>query len=192
MSSALSKLRQAYHLFKDVDFNQLSHLSAKVDLGAVMKAVGKMDETQLQGLVKMLSASSGHKHKELPPIEGDFYHLSHTLTEEQRALQLKVRTFMETQIKPLINRYWLKGEFPFEIIPQLAELNICGVTYDGYGCPHLPFLMEGILAMEMARVDASIATFFGVQSGWPWAPSICWDRKPKSRNGFPACKSSRP
>ncbi len=165
MSSALSKLRQAYHLFKDVDFNQLSHLASKVDLGAVMKAVGKMDETQLQGLVKMLGASSGHKHKELPPIEGDFYHLSHTLTEEQRVLQLKVRAFMENQIKPLINRYWLKGEFPFEIIPQLAELNICGVTYDGYGCPHLPFLMEGILAMEMARVDASIATFFGVQSG---------------------------
>ena len=39
------------------------------------------------------------------------------------------------------------------------------MTYEGYGCPHLPFLMEGVLAMEMARVDASIATFFGVQSG---------------------------
>jgi glutaryl-CoA dehydrogenase len=25
--------------------------------------------------------------------------------------------------------------------------------------------MEGIIAMEMARIDASIATFFGVQSG---------------------------
>jgi glutaryl-CoA dehydrogenase len=29
----------------------------------------------------------------------------------------------------------------------------------------IPLLMVGILAMEMARVDASIATFFGVQSG---------------------------
>ncbi|TDX01144.1 glutaryl-CoA dehydrogenase [Dinghuibacter silviterrae] len=106
-----------------------------------------------------------HKPRELPPIEGDFYHLGHTLTDDQRALQLKVRTFMENEVKPLVNRYWLKGEFPFEIIPRLAELNVCGVTYEGYGCPHLPFLMEGILAMEMARVDASIATFFGVQSG---------------------------
>jgi glutaryl-CoA dehydrogenase len=101
----------------------------------------------------------------LPPIEGDFYHLGHQLTDSQRALQLKVRTFMEQEIKPIVNRYWLKGEFPYEIIPRLAELNICGVTYEGYGCPHLPFLMEGIVAMEMARVDASIATFFGVQSG---------------------------
>lgn len=106
-----------------------------------------------------------HPHKEPPAIEGDFYHLSHLLTDSQRALQLKVREFMESEIKPIVNRYWLKGEFPHEIIPRLASLNICGVTYKGYGCPALPFLVEGILAMEMARVDASIATFFGVQSG---------------------------
>ena len=165
MASVLSKLRQAYHLFKDIDIEQISRLATKVDLGAVMKTVGKMDDLQLQGLMKMLQAGGGGHHKELPPIDGDFYHLGHTLTDTERALQLKVRAFMETEVKPLVNRYWQKGEFPFEIIPRLAELNICGVTYDGYGCPHLPFLMEGVLAMEMARVDASIATFFGVQSG---------------------------
>src|SRR5579863_622460 len=140
MPSVFSKIRQVYHLFKDVDLNQLAKFAAKMPHG-------------------------GASHRELPPIDGDFYHLSHQLTEEQRALQLKVRAFMENEIRPIVNRYWLKGEFPHEIIPRLASLNICGVTYEGYGCPHLPFLMEGILAMEMARVDSSIATFFGVQSG---------------------------
>ncbi|HEY4110713.1 acyl-CoA dehydrogenase family protein [Puia sp.] len=164
MASVFSKLKQAYHLFKDVDLDQVGRLASKVDLPAVLKTVGKMDERQLQGLMKMLSAGA-RPPKEQPPIEGDFYHLSHLLTDSQRALQLKVRAFMESEIKPIVNRYWLKGEFPYEIIPRLASLNICGVTYEGYGCPHLPFLMEGILAMEMARVDASIATFFGVQSG---------------------------
>jgi glutaryl-CoA dehydrogenase len=165
MASVFSKLKQAYHLFKEADLDQLGRLASKVDLPAVMKAVGRMDDRQLQGLMKMLQAGGGHNRKEPPAIEGDFYHLSHLLTEEQRALQLTVRAFMESEIKPIVNRYWLKGEFPYEIIPRLASLNICGVTYAGYGCPHLPFLMEGILAMEMARVDASIATFFGVQSG---------------------------
>src|ERR1700722_3924982 len=103
--------------------------------------------------------------QQLPPIDADFYHLDGLLTDEQRALQQKVRGFMEQEIKPIVNRYWLKGEFPYEIIPPLPAQNLCGVTYKGCGCPHLPFLMEGILAMEMARVDASIATFFGVQSG---------------------------
>src|SRR6185436_3693441 len=72
---------------------------------------------------------------------------------------------MEVEVIPLVDRYWLQAEFPFEIIPKIAELNICGTTYKGYGCPGLSNVMEGILAMELARVDTSISTFFGVQSG---------------------------
>ncbi|MDB5281300.1 MAG: glutaryl-CoA dehydrogenase, partial [Bacteroidota bacterium] len=126
--------------------------------------VSKLDDQQLAGLMKMLNQGGG-KSKPLPPIDADFYHLSHILTKEERELQLKVRTFMETEIKPIVNHYWLKGEFPFEIIPKVAALNICGGAYKGYGCPGLSPMMEGILAMEMARVDTSISTFFGVQSG---------------------------
>ncbi|MDB5256014.1 MAG: acyl-CoA dehydrogenase [Chitinophagaceae bacterium] len=163
MASLFSNIKQAYKLFKQVDLAALSKLSAKVDLGQVMQTVSKMDDKQLHGLMKMLSHSE--KKKELPPIEGDFYHLAQMLTEEDRATQLKVRAFMEQEVKPIANHYWLKGEFPFEIISKFAALNICGVTYKGYGCPGRSSLLEGILAMEMARVDTSIATFFGVQSG---------------------------
>lgn len=161
--SFFKKIKQAYHLYKEVDLEALGKLSQKVDLPEVMKAVGQMDEKQLKGLMKMISHNG--KHKPLPPIDADFYHLSQTLTDDERALQLKVRAFMETEVKPLINDYWLRAEFPHELIPKLAALNICGVTYKGYGCPGLSNVMEGALAMEMARVDASIATFFGVQSG---------------------------
>src|ERR1700744_5375613 len=98
MSSVFSKIRQVYGLFKEIDFDALQKLASKVDLPEVMKTVGKLDDKQLKGLMKMLSA--GDHHKELPAIDGDFYHLSHTLTDEERALQLKVRTFMETEVQP--------------------------------------------------------------------------------------------
>ncbi|RAJ79165.1 glutaryl-CoA dehydrogenase [Chitinophaga dinghuensis] len=163
MAGTFSKLRNAYHLFKSIDFKMLARLSEKVDLSKVMASVAQMDETQLNGLMKMLTARGGKKKQ--PPVDGDFYDISAQLNAEDRALQLKVRAFMENEIQPLVNEYWLKAEFPFEIIPKFRELNICGVTYDGYGCPNRSYLMEGIIAMEMARVDASIATFFGVQSG---------------------------
>jgi len=159
----LKKIKQLVKLYREIDVEAFSKLAAKVDLPVVMKAVGAMDEAQLAGLMKMLAGEK--KHKELPPIDGDFYHLAHTLTDEERALQLRVRAFMETEVKPVINDYWLRAEFPFELIPKLAALNICGVTYKGYGCPGLSNVMEGVLAMEMARIDASVATFFGVQSG---------------------------
>ncbi len=151
MSSTIDKFKQAYELVK--------HL----DIGEVMEALSKMDEKQLKGMMKMLKHQS--KPVETPPVDADFYDMFHILTDEERALQLKVRAFMETEIKPIVNDYWIRAEFPFEIIPKMAALNICGVTYQGYGCPGLSPLMEGVLACELARIDTSISTFFGVQSG---------------------------
>lgn len=163
MSGAFSNLKNIIHLLKSVDLEQLNKISQKVDLPLLMENFSKLDDKQLQGMMKMLNPNK--KQKELPPIDGDFYDVFHTLTPDQRELQLKVRAFMEKEVRPIVNDYWLRDQFPFELIPKFKELNICGVTYDGYGCPNLPFIMEGVLAMEMARVDASIATFFGVQSG---------------------------
>jgi len=164
MGVKLSTIRQAFHLLKNIDFDQLGRISSKIDLPKVMDTVGKMNDQQLAGLMKMLQSGGGHK-KEVPPVNGDFYDLSGMLSPEDRALQLQVRAFMENEIQPIVNEHWLKAEFPHEIIPKLAALNIAGLTYQGYGCPNKSFLMEGIIAMEMARVDCSISTFFGVQSG---------------------------
>lgn len=164
MGGTFSKIKNTFNLLRKIDFNQLSKLSEKVDLQQVMDNFSKLDDNQLKALMKMMNGQ-GKKEKELPPINGDFYEIHLRLNEEDRALQLKVREFMEREIKPLVNNYWLHDEFPFEVIPKFAELGLCGVTYQGYGCPGKSFLMEGIIAMEMARVDASIATFFGVQSG---------------------------
>lgn len=159
----LRRIQQLIKLYRQVDVEALGKLAQKLDLPEVMNAVGKMDDAQLTGLMKMLT--HGKKHRELPPVDGDFYHLSHKLTAEERAVQLRVRAFMENEVRPLVNDYWLRAEFPFELIPKLAALNICGVTFKGYGCPGMSHVMEGVLAMEMACIDASIATFFGVQSG---------------------------
>lgn len=162
--SFFKEVRQAISLLQQIDFKQLKALNEKVDLAAAMQQLGRMDGAQLQSLMKMLN-SSGGKKKPLPEINPDFYELSDKLTPDQRELQLKVRNFMETEVAPIVNDYWLRDEFPYELIPKMGELGLAGVTFEGYGCPNLPYLMEGVLAMEMARVDSSIATFFGVQSG---------------------------
>lgn len=164
MAGTFRTIRNTIGLLRKIDFKQLSKLSEKVDLQQVMDSFAKLDDQQLNAMMKMMKGQGGKK-RELPPINGDFYEVHLRLSEEDRAVQMKVREFMEREIKPLVNNYWLHDEFPFEVIPKFAELGLCGVTYQGYGCPGKSFLMEGIIAMEMARVDASIATFFGVQSG---------------------------
>ncbi|RZK17257.1 MAG: acyl-CoA dehydrogenase [Pedobacter sp.] len=164
MANIFSSLKNAYNLFKHVDFDKLEALSKKIDLPKMVETISNLDDKQISGMMKVMGGSG--KKRELPPIDGDFYQLGdEALDDEDRELQLKVRAFLEKEVKPIVNHYWNRAEFPFEIIPKLAELNICGLTYKGYGCPGKSNLMEGILAMEMARIDTSLSTFFGVQSG---------------------------
>ncbi len=180
--SIFSNIRNAYRLFKQVDMDQLNELSKKVDLAEVMKNVGKLDDKQLSGLMKMLGGN--HRKKELPAIDGDFYNISHTLNPEERALQLKVRAFMEEEVKPIVNDFWLRGEFPHHLIPKVAELDICGIAYEGYSNPVRSYLMEGVLAMEMARWTLHLLPFSVCKVVWSWDPFTYWDRKNRNRNGF--------
>src|SRR5207253_3505769 len=52
-----------------------------------------------------------------------------------------------------------------ELIGGFARLGITGVAYEGYGCPGGGPLLDGVIAMELARSDSSISTFRGVHSG---------------------------
>lgn len=95
----------------------------------------------------------------------DFYLMDEFLSAEERALRLKVRGFVDKDLLPVINGYWERAEFPFELVPKLAALGIVGTTIQGYGCPGLSRLAAGIVAAEMSRGDGSVNTFLGVQSG---------------------------
>src|ERR1700679_2409528 len=103
--------------------------------------------------------------KPLPAPNSDFYELADTLNAEERGLLKQVRTFMETKVAPIINKYWIEDAFPFELLPAIKGLNLGGLGMQGYGCRGGSALLFGLAAMEMSRVDSSIATFFGVHNG---------------------------
>ncbi|HEY6751148.1 MAG TPA: acyl-CoA dehydrogenase family protein [Rubrobacteraceae bacterium] len=95
----------------------------------------------------------------------DYYLIEELLTDEEREVRDKVRAFADREVISIINEYWDKAQFPFELIPKIAELNIAGTTIQGYGCPGISHVAAGLLAVEMARGDGSLNTFFGVHSG---------------------------
>lgn len=163
MASKENNTSGLFATLKKIDLKKATALFRKIDIVEAFNNVAKMNNAELYQLMKLLKG--GDKQKPLPPIDGDFYDLASLLTDEEREIQLKVRDFMEREVKPIANEYWLRDEFPFQLIPKMAELNIAGLTYKGYGCPNKRFLLEGFLAMEMARIDVSISTFFGVHSG---------------------------
>jgi glutaryl-CoA dehydrogenase len=95
----------------------------------------------------------------------DYYLLDETLGEEERAIRDRVRAFADREVLPIINDYWDKAQFPFELVPKLAALGVAGTTIEGYGCPAMSRLGAGLVARELARADGSVNTFFGVHSG---------------------------
>jgi len=100
-----------------------------------------------------------------PPVDGDFYRIADVLDDRERAVAARVRDFMETEVAPIIGDYWNRDKFPFELIPKMATLGIGGIGYEGYGAAGGSWLLNGIVAMELARIDSSIATFWGVHTG---------------------------
>jgi glutaryl-CoA dehydrogenase len=95
----------------------------------------------------------------------DYYLLDELLDDEARAVRDRVRKFVDTELLPVINDYWDRAEFPFPLVPRIAELGIIGSTISGYECPGLSRLAAGMVTLEMSRGDGSVNTFIGVQSG---------------------------
>ncbi len=95
----------------------------------------------------------------------DFYLMDELLSDEERGIRDKVRAFCDKEVIPIINDYWERAEFPFELIPKMADLHVAGGSIQGYGCPGMSAVAAGLMALELARGDASICTFFGVHSG---------------------------
>ena len=94
----------------------------------------------------------------------EIYTVEDLLTPEERDVRDRVRAFGEKEVTPLIGDYWERAEFPFELVPKLAELGIAGGTIAGYGCPGMSNVAAGLVAAELARADGSVGTFNGVHS----------------------------
>ena len=100
-----------------------------------------------------------------PAADADFYGLEQLLDDAGRETIQRTREFMTKEIEPVINHYWTREEFPHELIAGFAGLGIAGTAYEGYGCPGGGPLLDGMIALELARADPSISTFMGVHSG---------------------------
>jgi glutaryl-CoA dehydrogenase len=67
-------------------------------------------------------------------------------------------------------------------MPGLAALGIAGLACEGYECPGGDPLLDGMVAMELARVDCSIATFMGVHGGLAMGSIyLCGSQEQKQR-----------
>ena len=117
-----------------------------------------------------------------PAEPGDFYNLLALLPDDQQALLADVRHYLETDIAPVITEHSERAEFPAQIVPALAKMNLAGSKFTGYGCPGQGELFHGLLNVELARIDPSLAIFFGGHDGLGMGTiALCGSEEQKQR-----------
>ena len=95
----------------------------------------------------------------------DYFYVREDFSDEQWQHFLATRRFVDTEVLPVINRYWEAAELPWPLLRRLPELGLVGEDIAGYGCPGMTPLARGLVNMELHRGDGSLGTFLGVQSG---------------------------
>lgn len=98
-------------------------------------------------------------------LPSDFYGFQGKLSAAEQEHVLSVREFFQAEVAPIADEYWLKSEFPMQLVPGLAELGVFGSALPAVRQFETTAVARGWIALEMARVDAGVATFVGVQNG---------------------------
>jgi glutaryl-CoA dehydrogenase len=87
----------------------------------------------------------------------DQFGFSTLVSERELEVLQGLRGVLDCYVQPLLADHWEAGEFPFEIVPKLVELDLMNAGTSA--------LYGGFRNFELARTDASVATFYNAQSG---------------------------
>jgi glutaryl-CoA dehydrogenase len=100
-----------------------------------------------------------------PITTSDFYDWFATVPDDINTERLKLRQFMSEEWEPQANGFWERAEFPREyLVERMKALDLLRGKYTPERASTAT-ISDGLLSMEFARVDPSLATFFGVHAG---------------------------
>jgi glutaryl-CoA dehydrogenase len=116
----------------------------------------------------------------------DFYDMDSLLSEEERAVRDTVRAWVDDNLMPVIGDAYIKGEFPKQLIPGMAELGFFGANLpEEYGCAGLNNVAYGLIMQELERGDSGIRSFASVQGGLVMYPIYAFGSEEQKKHWLP-------
>ncbi|WP_051533095.1 acyl-CoA dehydrogenase family protein [Arthrobacter sp. 9MFCol3.1] len=99
----------------------------------------------------------------------DYYDAESLLTGGERRVLGRLREFLDTRARPLLADYWERGEFPDQLARPLIDLDLMEPAeltgFPGAGQAPARGIYQGFRIFELARTDASLATWYTAQAG---------------------------
>ena len=94
----------------------------------------------------------------------DPFLLRDQLTDEERMVMDSARQFFQKELMPGIVEANRNENFDRNIMRQMGEMGLLGVTIEGYGCAGLSSVAYGLIAKEVEAVDSGYRSAMSVQS----------------------------
>ena len=94
----------------------------------------------------------------------DSFLLRDQLTDEERMVTDSARQFFQKELMPGIVEANRHENFDRNIMRQMGEMGLLGVTIEGYGCVGLSSVAYGLIAKEVEAVDSGYRSAMSVQS----------------------------
>ena len=95
----------------------------------------------------------------------DHYMMDELYTDEHKIIRDATRDWVNRSVKPVIEDYFERAEFPRPLIREMGELGMFGPFIpEEYGGPGLDYTSYGLIMQELERGDSGIRSMASVQT----------------------------
>ncbi len=95
----------------------------------------------------------------------DHYMVDELYTDEQKIVRDAARDWVNRSVKPVIEDYFERAEFPRPLIKEMGEYGMFGPFIpEEYGGPGLDYTSYGLIMQELERGDSGIRSMASVQT----------------------------
>lgn len=116
----------------------------------------------------------------------DHYLVDELYSEEHKIVRQAVRDWVNRRVKPIIEEYYEKAQFPMELVKEMGELGAFGpfipVEYGGAGLDHISY---GLIMQELERGDSGIRSMASVQTSLVMYPIYSYGTEEQKRKYLP-------
>jgi len=116
--------------------------------------------------------------------------LNFDLTQEQQLVRDTVREFAESRIAPVAAELDREHRFPYELVAELAELGLMGMTVpEEYGGAGADTLSYAVAVEELTRIDSSVAIMVVAHHSLGTLPIFYFGSEEQKREWLPQLAS---
>ena len=119
----------------------------------------------------------------------DILLLDKQIDEDERLVRDSARDYCQAKLLPRIIEANRHERFDRDILHEMGELGLLGLTIDGYGCAGMNYVCYGLVAREVERVDSGYRSVMSVQSSLVMHPIHAYGSEDQKNRFLPGLAS---